>query len=203
MKMISMDDKLKKRIEELVREEVAIVPYDPAWPKMFEDEASFLRNKLPKNLIKRIEHFGSTAVHGLSAKPIIDILVEVTSLEETKKQIVPILEAEWYEYFWRPVRGNDGPPYYAWFIKRNSEGKRTHHIHMVEADSERWIDLYFRDYLRQFPAEAGKYAKLKVKLSKKYPNDRVKYTDGKTSFILSVTKKAKKLIDKKSGRTIR
>jgi len=186
-----MDDKLKKRIDELVREEVAIVPYDLAWPKMFEVEAAFLRGKLPKSLVKRIEHFGSTAVPGLSAKPIIDILVEVTSLEETKKQIVPILEAEGYEYFWRPVHCNDGPPYYAWFIKRNSEGKRTHHIHMVEADSERWIDLYFRDYLRQFPSEAKKYAELKIKLSSKYPNDRVKYTDGKSSFILSATKKAK------------
>jgi GrpB-like predicted nucleotidyltransferase (UPF0157 family) len=188
-----MDKKLKKRIEELVCEEVKIVSYDPAWPKMFEAEAAFLRSKLPKNLIKRIEHFGSTAVPGLSAKPIIDILVEVASLEETKKQIVPILEAEGYEYFWRPVRGNYGPPYYAWFIKRNSEGKRTHHIHMVEADSERWIDLSFRDYLRQFPAEAKKYAELKIKLSDQYPNDRIKYTDGKTSFILAVTKKAKNI----------
>lgn len=188
-----MDKKIKKRIEELVREEVAIVSYDPGWPKRFEAEAAFLRSKLPKQLIKRIEHFGSTAVPGLSAKPVIDILVEVSSLEETKKQIVPILEAEGYEYFWRPVRGNDGPPYYAWFIKRNSEGKRTHHIHMVEADSERWIDLYFRDYLRKFPAEAKKYAEVKIKLSNQYPNDRIKYTDGKTNFIVSVTKKAKNI----------
>ncbi len=186
-----MDKKLKKRIEELVREEIVIVPYNPAWPKVFEDEAVFLRSKLPQNLVKRIEHFGSTAVPGLSAKPIIDILVEVTSLEETKKQIVPILESEGYEYFWRPVHGNDGPPYYAWFIKRNSEGKRTHHIHMVEADSERWIDLCFRDCLRQFPAEAKKYAELKTKLANEYPNDRVKYTEEKSSFILSVTKKAR------------
>ena len=186
-----MDEKLKKRIEELVREEIVIVAYNPRWPKIFEDEADFLRSKLPKNLVRRIEHFGSTAVTGLPAKPIIDILVEVASLEETKKQIVPILESEGYEYFWRPVHCNDGPPYYAWFIKRSSEGKRTHHIHMVEADSERWIDLYFRDYLRQFPAEAQKYAKLKTKLANEYPNDRVKYTEEKSSFILSVLKKAK------------
>ncbi len=186
-----MDSKLKKRIEELVREEISIVPYEKVWPKMFEEEAAFLRRKLPPNLIKRIEHFGSTAVPGLSAKPIIDILVEVTSLEETKKQIVPVLEAEGYQYFWRPAFGDDGPPYYAWFIKRNSEGRRTHHIHMVEPDSELWDRLYFRDYLRQFPAEAKLYNQLKKKLSKKYPDDRVKYTEEKSSFILSVTKKAK------------
>jgi GrpB-like predicted nucleotidyltransferase (UPF0157 family) len=186
-----MDDKLKNRIEELVREEVAIVPYDPVWPKIFEEEAAFLRRKLPQNLVRRIEHFGSTSVPGLSAKPIIDILVEVSSLEDTKKQIVPILDAEGYEYFWRPAFGNDGPPYYTWFIKRNSEGKRTHHIHMVEEDSELWDRLYFRDYLRQFPTEAKRYDELKRKLSEEYSNDRVKYTEEKSDFILSVTKKAK------------
>jgi GrpB-like predicted nucleotidyltransferase (UPF0157 family) len=185
-----MDEKLEKRIEELVREKITIVPYDPAWSKMFEDEAAFLRRKLPQNLVKRFEHFGSTAIPGLSAKPIIDILVEVMSLDETKKQIVPILEAEGYGYFWRPAFGNNGPPYYAWFIKRDSKGKRTHHIHMVEADSELWDRLYFRDYLRQFPAEAKQYDELKRKLSEQYPNDRVKYTEEKSGFILSVTKKA-------------
>lgn len=185
-----MEEKLKRRIEELVKEEIAIVPYDSNWPKMFEDEAAFLREKLPQNIVKKIEHFGSTAVPGLSAKPIIDILVEVTSLDETKKQIVLILEAEGYEYFWRPAFGDDGPPYYAWFIKRNSEGKRTHHIHMVEADSELWDRLYFRDYLRQFPDEAKQYDELKRLLSEKYPDDRVKYTREKSGFILSVTKKA-------------
>ena len=186
-----MDDKTKKRIKELVQEEVRIVPYDPVWLKMFEDESTFLRRKFPQDLIRRIEHFGSTAIPGLSAKPIIDILVEVSSLEETKKQIVPVLEAKGYEYFWRPSFGDDVPPYYAWFIKRNSEGKRSHHIHMVEADSELWDRLYFRDYLRQFPTEAKNYDKLKRQLSEKYPNDRVKYTKEKSEFILSVTKKAK------------
>ncbi|MCX6150808.1 MAG: GrpB family protein [Ignavibacteriales bacterium] len=186
-----MDEKKLKRIQELVKEEIFIVPYNLSWSKMFEDEAAFLRRKLPKNIVKRIEHFGSTAVPGLSAKPIIDILVEVTSLEDTKKQIVPILEAEGYEYFWRPAFGDDGPPYYAWFIKRNLEGKRTHHIHMAEADSELWDRLYFRDYLRQFPAEAKRYDELKRKLSVEYANNRVKYTEEKSNFILSVTKKAK------------
>lgn len=186
-----MDDKLKKRIKELVKEEISIVPYNLSWPKIFEDEATFLRRKLPQNLVKRIEHFGSTAVPGLSAKPIIDILVEVSSLEEVKKQIVPILEVEGYEYFWRPAFGDDGPPYYAWFIKRNSEEKRTHHIHMVEADSELWDRLYFRNYLRQFPAAAKHYDELKKKLSVEHSKDRVKYTKEKSDFILSVTKKAK------------
>lgn len=192
-----MEDKLKRRIEELVKEKISIIPYQSIWPQMFKREAVFLRKKLPQNLLRRIEHFGSTAVPGLSAKPIIDILVEVASLEKTKRQIVPVLKAEKYEYFWRPAFGDYGPPYYAWFIKRNLEGKRTHHIHMVEADSELWDRLYFRDYLREFPEVAESYNQLKKKLWEKYPNDRIRYTEEKSEFILPVTKKAKKYYGKK------
>jgi GrpB-like predicted nucleotidyltransferase (UPF0157 family) len=189
-----MNKKLKKRIEELTREEISIVPYNPEWPDLFNKEAAFLRNKLPRNIIKRIEHFGSTAVPDLSAKPIIDILVEVSSLKEVKKQIVPIMESEGYEYFWRPIIGNK-PPYYAWFIKRNSRGIRTYHIHMVKGDSELWDRLYFRDYLKEFPVEAKRYEELKKSLSVELPNDRVEYTKRKTGFIVSITKKAKEHYD--------
>jgi GrpB-like predicted nucleotidyltransferase (UPF0157 family) len=186
-----MNRALKKRIEELVKEEVVITPYNPDWPRVFEEEKSNLQKILPKKIIKRIEHFGSTAISGLSAKPIIDILVEVSSLEETKKQIVPILEKKGYEYFWRPTIGNK-PPYYAWFIKRDTMGKRTHHLHMVEANSELWDRLYFRDYLREFPNKAREYSDLKERLSKKYPNNRTAYTKNKTKFILATTEEAKK-----------
>lgn len=186
-----MDEKTIKRIQELVREEISIVPYDPAWPAMFREEAYFLRRKLPRHLVKRIEHFGSTAVPGLAAKPVIDMLVEVSDLDETKKHIVPVLQAEGYEYFWRPAFGNDGPPYYAWFIKRNAECRRTHHIHMVEADSELWDRLYFRDYLRQFPEVAKQYGELKRRLSDEHTNNRVAYTNEKSDFITAVTEKAK------------
>ena len=189
-----MDNKLKKQIEKLASEEITIVPYNPVWPKMFKDETFFLRKRLPQNMIKRIKHFGSTAVIDLSAKLIIDILVEVTSLKETKKIIVPILESEGYEYFWRPAFGDDQAPFYAWFIKCNSEGQRTHHIHMVEADSELWDRIYFRDYLRQFPLKAKYYDKLKKSLSKKYINNRVRYIEEKSDFIFSITKRAKRVL---------
>lgn len=179
---------LEQHIEEAIREEVLIVSYDTAWPTLFEKEAEFLRRKLPASVVTGIKHFGSTAVPGLAAKPIIDMLVEITSLEETKKQIVPLLEAAGYDYFWR----TDVSPAYAWFIKRDSKGSRTHHIHMVEADSKLWERLYFRDYLREFPEEAKRYEDLKRYLSEQYPNDRLAYTEGKTDFVVAVTEKAKR-----------
>jgi len=140
--------------------------------------------------------FAITAVPGLSAKPIIDILVEVSDLNETKRQIVPVLESRGYEYFWRPTIGNS-PPYYAWFIKRDSIGIRTHHIHMVEADSELWDRLYFRDYLRTFPEEALRYKDLKETLSRDHPEDRTAYTVGKTNYVVAITELAKRYFTNK------
>ena len=138
-------------------------------------------------IIKRIEHFGSTAIPNLSAKPIVDILVEVTSLEETKKVIVPILIGQGYDYFWRPTHGDDGIPFYAWFIKRDANGNRTHHIHMVEKEFEHWNRLLFRDYLIEHPYLVKEYQELKLDLAKKFPNDRVSYTNAKTEFIVKMT----------------
>ena len=182
---------LEDRIRRVLQEEVAVVPYDPVWPRMFDEEKRHLRKCLPSRLIRRIEHFGSTAIPGLAAKPIVDVLVEVSSLEATKARIAPVLEAQGYDYFWRPTHGDDGPPFYAWFIKRNSAGVRTHHIHMVESDFEHWERLLFRDYLIDHPKTAKEYEALKLALARDYPNDRVAYTKGKTEFVVSVTRDAK------------
>lgn len=181
---------LEEKIARVVKEDVSVVPYDPRWPEMFEQERLHLISCLPKDLIKRIEHFGSTAVSGLSAKPIVDILVEVASLDETKQRIVPILEAQRYDYFWRPTWGNDTPPFYAWFIKRNNGGNRTHHIHMVESHFEHWDRLIFRDYLIEHPDVAFEYGNLKMSISCTHQNDRVAYTQAKSDFVRQVTAKA-------------
>jgi len=178
---------LEERIQKAVREDIGLEPYNPDWPRQFELEATFLRQKLPGSLIQKIEHFGSTAVPGLIAKPIIDLLVQVSSLEETRRQIVPILEAEGYEYFWR----TDVSPAYAWCIKRNANGKRSHHIHMVEAESKLWDRLYFRDYLREFPEEAQRYGQVKQTLAEKHPRDRIAYIKGKSAVVESLTEIAK------------
>lgn len=184
---------LQERIQKAVREKVNIVSYDPIWLKLYKEEEKFLKANFPE-IIRRIEHFGSTAIPGISAKPIVDMLIEVTSLKETKKFIVPVLKSLGYDYFWRPEI--DKPPMYAWFIKRNSAGKRTHHLHMVEANSKLWERLYFRDYLREHQESARQYEAIKTKLSQKFPNDREAYTKAKTEFIFSITEKAKEYYKK-------
>ena len=183
---------IEERIKRVVQEDVAIVPYNPDWPRMFRQEKNHLLGCLPNELIKRIEHFGSTAIPNLCAKPIVDILVEVTSLAQTKNSVVPVLQAQGYDYFWRPTSGDDVPPFYAWFIKRDSRGSRTHHIHMLESDFEHWDRLLFRDYLIEHPELVREYQDLKINLSNKYPKDRVAYTKAKTDFIVKTTEMAKK-----------
>jgi len=185
------NETLEQRIQRVVREEISIVPYDSNWPAMFRQEKEHLVGCLPKELIRRIEHFGSTAVPCLSAKPIIDILVEVTSIEQTKEKIVPVLESQGYEYFLRPSVFK-GQPFYVWFIKRNSAGARTHHIHMLESCIEHSDELLFRDHLIEHPQTATEYQALKLRLVKLYPNDREAYTKAKTDFILKVTAEAKR-----------
>jgi GrpB-like predicted nucleotidyltransferase (UPF0157 family) len=186
---------IEQRVARLVSEKVAIVPYDLRWPELFETEKSHLLATLPSRLVKRVEHFGSTAVPGLAAKPIIDILVEVTDLVATRSEIAPVLESQGYEYLWRPTHGSDGPPFYAWFIKRDHFTRaRTHHIHMVEADfHEHWDRLLFRDFLIAHAEVAREYEMLKLRLASAFPHDRVGYANAKTAFILEVTERAKKL----------
>ena len=184
---------LDERVQRAVREDVAIVRYDSRWPGLFRREAEHLRSCLPAGLVRRIEHFGSTAVPGLAAKPVIDMLVEVRSLRAARARIAPILEAQGYDYFWRPSFGDDVPPWYAFFIRRDQRGRRTHHIHMVTRRSafrEHWDRLLFRDYLIAHPQTAQKYAQLKTDLVATHPNDRVAYTKGKTAFIQRITARA-------------
>jgi GrpB-like predicted nucleotidyltransferase (UPF0157 family) len=193
--MISSQQKqketLEERIQRVVREKILIVPYDPSWPQLFQQEKEHLLGCLPKELIRRIEHFGSTAVPGLSAKPIIDILIEVTSIELTKEKIVPVLESQGYEYFWRPSLFK-GQPFYVWLIKRNQKGIRVYHIHMMESQIEHSDELFFRDYLIEHPETTAEYQALKLRLAEKYSNDREAYTKAKTDFILKVTTEAKR-----------
>ena len=183
---------LEEKIARVVKEEVAVVAYDPSWPELFETERRHLLSCLPSDLVKRIEHFGGTAVPGLPSKPIVDILVEVADLAKTKTRIAPILEAQGYDYFWRSSHDDGKPPFYAWFIKRRRNGSRTHHIHMVERSfGHHWDRLLFRDYLIAHPEIARQYGDLKRTLADTHHGDRVAYTKAKSDFITTVTAFAK------------
>lgn len=187
-----MDGVLQHRIEELRHEHIDIVPYDPQWSQEFDAVEMRLSRSLPPGLVTLIAHIGSTAVPGLSSKPIIDVQVEVTSLDRVRREVVPIMRELGYEYIWRPTMGEQAP-FYAWFIRRNARGERTEHIHMVEPDAASEARLIFRDHLRVHPDDASRYEQLKHELHRAFPNDRTAYTAGKTAFIASIVQKAREL----------
>ncbi len=167
-------------------EDVHLEPYDSEWPKLFEKEAERLFQELGNDVL-RIEHFGSTAVPGLSAKPVIDILIGVRSLSDAKK-LIPILEGMGYSY-WRDDLRKDG-----YFLVKGlpPNGPRTHHIHMTEIGSARWERLLFRDYLRHHTEEMMRYETLKRGLATTHSTDREAYTNAKSDYILSVMERARR-----------
>ena len=180
----------RKRIAALVKERIAVVPYDPEWPTRYEGIEARLKKLLPKNVVQRIAHIGSTAVPGLSAKPIIDVQVEVNDMDEVLERVVPRMEEEGYEFIWRPSIG-ENEPYYAWFIMRDAKGERTEHIHILSPDHQTVERIIFRDLLRRHPEEAAAYERLKNDLAKKFARDRAAYTQGKTEFIQAILRKGR------------
>lgn len=158
---------------------VCIVPYDSSWPSRFERERGILERCLTPWLAGPIEHVGSTAVPGLAAKPIIDIMAGVESLAASLPAIPSLAEVN-YVYF--PYR----PEVMHWFCKP-SPADRTHHLHLIPFGSRLWKErLAFRDCLREAPVTAAKYAELKERLAEQYEFDRQAYTDAKEPFIREV-----------------
>ena len=170
-------------------DEVEIVDYDPRWPLLFDEEAKRLRAVLDPSLIVGLEHFGSTAVPGLSAKPIIDILVAVRSLAAAQATIVEALRKLDYVYW------ADNPKKDRMFFVKGMPpfgSKRSHHVHVTEPHGEMWQRLAFRDYLRAHREEAETYERLKKRLAAEHQTDREAYTDAKSAYIASVMRKAAK-----------
>ena len=89
-----MKETIEEKIARLNKESTELEQYNNDYPAIFESEKEFLLSVLPTGLIKKIEHFGSTAIPNISSKPIVDMLVEVSSLEETKDLIVPIVSPD-------------------------------------------------------------------------------------------------------------
>ena len=162
---------------------VRVVEYDPHWPQMFEREAEKLAAVLGDNLVA-IHHIGSTAVEGLKAKPIIDILPVVRDLGAVDARAGNFEELG-YEYL-----GEFGIPGRRYLRKGGDE--RTHQIHIFSAESRGEIrrHLAVRDYLRTHREEADAYGRLKERLAEEYPYDIEGYCDGKDEFVKELERRA-------------
>ncbi len=155
---------------------VELTDYDASWPSKFEQESRAIADAISRWLIGPIEHIGSTAIPGLRAKPIIDIMAPVESLSASRDAL-PVLTTLEYEHW--PYRAD----VMHWLCKPSDEF-RTHHLHLIPMDSRLWQDrLVFRHYLLANPSVASQYANLKSQLADRYEHDREAYTDGKREFV--------------------
>jgi len=164
------------------RDEIRVVPYDPSWPASFEAHRVPLERALAPALVLPIAHIGSTAVPGLGAKPIIDMLAVVVDIGLVDQRAV--VESDWVL---APEPDDDAERRLS-FCRPTVE-RRTHHLHVVEESFGGWREwVAFRDHLRTDPEVLRRYEELKRDLASSFgsdPNDRTDYRRGKTAFIMS------------------
>lgn len=180
--------KMEKKLSEMSLEElwklfpIYLTEHQPYWKEWYTDEESFLKNRVPK--IERISHIGSTAINSIYAKPIIDILVEISKdycLSDYKEVIVKSGYTCMSETSDR-LSFNKG-------YTEEGFAERVFHLHLrYIGDND---ELYFRDYLIEHANIAIEYERMKLKLWKKYEFNRDDYTNSKTDFIQKYTEKAK------------
>ncbi len=154
---------------------VVIVDHDPAWLDRFQSE----RESLLPLLGPAIHHIGSTAVPGLAAKPVVDLMAWVDDLD---RPLPALISEHGYSY---PEDFNRAPDRRRWLCKP-SAAHRTHHLHLVQDRAVLDRYLRFRDALRARPELAAAYARLKRELAVRHRADREAYTDGKSSFVEEV-----------------
>ena len=156
---------------------VRVVAYDPAWKHEFEADADRIARAL-RDMVLTLHHIGSTAISGILAKPIIDILLEVEDIVRLDGSS-SAMEQLGYEGM-----GEFGIPGRRCFRKDNASGIRTRQVHAFAVGSTQiQRHLAFRDYMIAHPAEAQEYGRLNQKLALEHPDDIEAYMDGKAQFI--------------------
>lgn len=165
---------------------ITLLPHNPHWAKLFKEEKQQLQNVLGPMAI-HIEHIGSTAIPGIHAKPIIDILIGVHDLNKFTQEDIKQIESLGYHYI---SAFEPNLPHRRYFQKSDSDGNRTHQIHLVNYPSAWWErHIFFRDYMRKYPEAAKAYENFKLILAKQF-DDTLSYAYAKTDFCEQIYKQA-------------
>ncbi len=160
-----------------------VVDYDPGWPDCFRQERDRLRSALP-GLFADIQHIGSTAVPGLAAKPVVDMMASVENLDQA---LAAVADIEGLGYRYVPEAGLPG----RLFFKRDADARRSHHLQVVEhATLHTRSQLLLRDLLRRDPVARERYAELKRDLATRFAHDSRGYTAGKTPLLQDLVNEA-------------
>lgn len=169
---------------------IEVVACQSGWPVLFQREAAQLTALFGDELVA-IHHIGSTAIPGIKAKPVIDILIEIKEIAK-----IDLFNDGMIALGYRPrgecldavVPGTPGRFYFS----KETDGLRSHHVHVSERGHFQIQDLLnFRDYLRAHKKEALRYSELKHKLAGKFRNNNIAYIHGKNNFIRAAIFRAK------------
>lgn len=175
---------------------VFLVEHDPSWPERFAVQRDALSRLLKPWLALPPEHVGSTAVPGLRAKPVIDIVAPVVSLADAQNAVSVLVADGWL--FWSDDPNRD---YRLWFL-RPTPAERTHHLYLIQQDHPELLRLLlFRDALRSDAALRAGYAALKDRLALQHPKDRDAYTDAKSDFISEAVRRRGADVSSRRGLT--
>jgi len=156
---------------------IVVVEHDPAWKAEFEKESRSISRVLGDRVL-RLHHIGSTAIPGIFAKPVIDILMEVENIVELDSTSSAMARLGYESMGEFGIRGR------RYFRKNNELGDRTHQVHAFESESpEIARHLAFRDYMIAHLTEARAYGELKRNLTREFPEDVQEYMKGKDPFI--------------------
>ncbi|MCX2954951.1 GrpB family protein [Lentzea sp. NEAU-D7] len=160
-------------------ERAEVRPSDPRWVVRAQTEAARLTELLAPWLVDGVEHIGSTAVPGLAAKPVVDLMASMTALDTEAPEL---LVAHGWVYVPPEL---DNRPWRRFFVKPDQTGQRREaHLHLIQAGHPRWSDqIRFRDALRNDTTLAQAYEDLKRQLSAEAGHDREAYTTGKAAFV--------------------
>ncbi|QSA97305.1 GrpB family protein [Methylococcus sp. EFPC2] len=165
---------------------IDIVPYDRRWVEQFADERRAIRDCVDAAIPLVIEHFGSTAIPGAAAKPIIDIMIGA----DRRHWPATIQALKRMAY----VHWEDNPDADREFLVKGMPPfgtRRTHHVHINEVSGPLWERLLFRDYLQSHAEDRSAYTDLKVSLAVEYPEDREAYTRGKDALVAEIMARAR------------
>ena len=162
---------------------LVIVPPDPNWASRFARERDPVARALRTNPA-HIEHVGSTAIPGLAARPIVDVMAGLPDFPPGRDAVLALAQLG-YDF-----HGEHGIPR-RWFFARRAPESEAAHLHIVDQDSDfARRTLLFRDYLRQHPAVAAEYGALKPTLAAAAEGDGFAYSQSKSSFIDGVVARA-------------
>ena len=164
-------------------EPVEVSPYNPKWPHFFEEEKAVIKRFMTDNLVE-IEHFGSSSVPGLDAKPIIDMLIGLKKLQLSDFEMKGFLSIGYSYHGEANVPGR---------IHMKKRGYRNFNLAIVKYDSDIWKNnIAIRDYLREYPEVRDQYAEHKLKVYGSGMDMLAKYSQNKGQFVLDILDKARK-----------